>query len=269
MRASENSFSENTERNRSHFRQTAGFDASEPTLSSVHGNLDRLRYPDNATAKAVLPAIDIYGMAGPGAEAFLCRANGEAPTDEKARKEVHDIITSNAERLVGDLNSSNKMEQAPRAVAESTLRVLSIGLWGGTGISQHKNWQEREPRKAVISPGQDKDGKVAVGPDQWAACFKDVQEYKDSLDRKWANCAEQAASAAHMVYAMVINNKDLPAASGMQVRQCYQGNHSWIEVKDADGIKVYDPWSKLTGKLEDMPARYRDGVKHSQWYGKK
>ncbi|PWU01434.1 MAG: hypothetical protein C5B53_02925 [Candidatus Melainabacteria bacterium] len=271
LRADRRSSFENSDGNGSRFNSNKDFDVGRLGLSSLPGNIDGLRYPDCSPTKSALPALLLFGRAG---DQFLCREDGKKgdaepePATEKARKEVHDLICSNGSRLVSDINSSNKAIQVPRALAESTLRVFSLGMWGGTGITKHASeWQDLECRKAVISPGKDKNGMMDVGPEKWAACFKDVQERLDH-NRKWGNCAEQAASMAHMIHKMMINNPDLPSAAGLQVRQAYHDDHSWVEVKYPNGqVMVYDPWDGKTGRLEDMPASYRESAV-SPWYGR-
>jgi hypothetical protein len=274
LRGNERSLLDNNEGNVLRPISKCNLDNARLGLSSSGGNLDGIRYPDSPAAKASLPGLFLFGRAESKAEQLLCRADAvkeEAePSTEKARNEVHDVICANLSRLNSDLNSSNEAMQVPRALAEGTLRVLSIGTWGGTGISKHVKWQDEvDARKAVIAPGKNKNGTIDVGPEKWEACFDDVQKRLDH-NRKWANCAERSASACHVIEKMIINHPDTKAFAGLQVCQCYtEGGHSFSLVKYPNGKEiVYDLWKRQTGALEDFPADYRE-AKRSPWYGRK
>jgi hypothetical protein len=250
------------------------------------------RYGDDKTTRSILPQLEITGLDAPvmvararetlaparvgeqPAPAFKAdkadsKPAAAEPSTEKAREAVHGSIVRAAETLVSDLNCSNKLgEQIPRALAESTLRVLSVGVWDGTGITQHKNWQKDiAARSAIVNPSIDAGGTVQIGPKEWEKCFDEVQGHRDQLNRKWANCSEQAASLAHIIYCG-INNPGDKSMAGLKVRQAYGPGHSWTEVQTPNGdVTVYDPWKRLTGKREDMPASYRDNVHYTKWFG--
>lgn len=252
----------------------------EPTLHT--GGIIQ-RGSDNAAARSAVPSLTIEGLEStrPTAQvgdsylavqdASRTREIAEAqPATQATREAVHSNLLQTAQNLVADLNRSNHLgEQLPRAVAESTLRVLSLGFWRGTGITQHGNWQqEREARRVIVTPSVDSHGVVQLTPQQWANCFRDVQEHRDSLNRKWANCSEQAASLAHVIHSMINDPNDRRMA-GLQVRQAYGQGHSWVEVQYPNGPRiVYDPWARMTGRVEDMPARYRQNVHYTRSFGR-
>lgn len=244
-----------------------------------------IRYADNPAARAAIPGlhlVDDLGLAfaddpAPAAPRERARPAEAArvaqvptePATQDARDSAHRLLVRNAERLVSDINRSNNLiEQAPRAVAESTLRALTLFTWRGTGITQHSNWQrDIEARRIVINPPIARDGTVQLTPEHWGNCFREVQNHRDNLNRKWANCAEQAASLAHVIHQM-INNPNDRSMAGLEVRQAFANGHSWCEVRYPNGQRmVYDPWSRLTGRIEDMPASYRRSASYTDWYG--
>jgi len=252
--------------------------------------------PDQVLLAQLAPAAPPEGQSSAGMKGAAVKAEvppakksaGDEKATEQAKFEklakdkpdeyaklVHPVLEKNTLAFQGDINRSNEAMQVPRALAESTLRVLSLGLWDGTGISQHKNWQKDVPARSKVSVAMpiDEKGVIQVNRDDWKACFDDVQARKDQLNRKWGNCGEQAASICHVFSELI---KGDPALAGLQVRQAYSphgSGHSWCEVKYPNGeTMVYDPWAQQCGRVKDLKSMreyYTDpNAKYSPWFGR-
>ncbi len=190
---------------------------------------------------------------------------------EEYAKMVQELLDKNTMAFQGDINRSNELMQVPRAMAAFTLRAFSLGLFDGTGICQHKNWQKDIPARSNVLCPSVENGVIQLGPKNWKECFTEVQEHKDQLNRKWGNCSEQAASMCHVLAEMI---KGDPALAQLKVRQAYSSKgHSWAEVQCPDGtVRICDPWGKQSGKREDLKElreHYDDeNAKRTKWYGR-
>lgn len=204
-----------------------------------------------------------------GGDTVLIAGDGPVqPSTQAATDQVHMSIVHLGNVFGDTINRSNTVGHVPRLLAESTLRTLTAFQWGGTGITQHGQWQTSVPaRRAVISPAQDRDGVIQLGPTEWAACHADVMSRTDQLNRRWANCSEQAASFAHIIHQQILTN---PAMAGLQVCQAYGNGHSWVEVRYPNGGHViYDTWGGRAQNWNEAPASYRAaGIRYTPWVGR-
>lgn len=187
------------------------------------------------------------------------------------RESVNLQIIRRGENLMSQVFQNNTWENATGWAAEQFLRGLTLGTWGGTGLSQLPQWQrDVEARRRIVGPEYPAD---RVTPEDWRNLYADVMGRTDERGRRWGNCGEMAGSLAHIIHGMINDATRYPNMAGMQVRQAFGSNpgHSWVEVRDSRGqITVYDPWARVTGPLEGMAESYRrQNIAYTPWFGRR